>query len=47
LALRFCEDLPQSQIAQRLGISQVHVSRLLSATLERLRQSFWDDAAMR
>jgi RNA polymerase sigma-B factor len=47
LALRFCEDLPQSQIARRLGISQVHVSRLLSATLERLRQYFWDDAAMR
>ena len=47
LKLRFCEDLPQTQIAERLGISQVHVSRLLSATLERLRQDFWEDAPAR
>lgn len=39
LRLRFCENLPQSQIGRALGMSQVHVSRLLAATLERLRQS--------
>jgi RNA polymerase sigma-B factor len=37
LRLRFIEDLPQSQIAARIGCSQMHVSRLLRATLERLR----------
>ena len=39
LHLRFVEDLPQSQIAERIGCSQMHVSRLLRATLERLRQA--------
>ncbi|MGH3675703.1 MAG: SigB/SigF/SigG family RNA polymerase sigma factor [Mycobacterium sp.] len=47
LRLRFRDDLPQTQIAARLGISQVHVSRLLAATLARLRQYFWDDAPAR
>ena len=37
LRLRFIEDLPQSRIAARIGCSQMHVSRLLRATLERLR----------
>jgi RNA polymerase sigma-B factor len=37
LRLRFIEELPQSQIAARIGCSQMHVSRLLRATLERLR----------
>ncbi len=35
--LRFFGNLTQSQIAARFGISQMHVSRLLSATLARLR----------
>jgi RNA polymerase sigma-B factor len=34
--LRFYEDLTQSEIAQELGISQMHVSRLLARSLERL-----------
>jgi RNA polymerase sigma-B factor len=38
LYLRFVEDLPQSQIARRIGCSQMHVSRLLRATLDRLRE---------
>jgi RNA polymerase sigma-B factor len=38
LRLRFVEDLPQSEIAARIGCSQMHVSRLLRATLERLRE---------
>lgn len=36
--LRFFEELTQSEIAARLGISQMHVSRLLRAALELLRQ---------
>jgi RNA polymerase sigma-B factor len=34
--LRFVEDLTQSEIAARLGISQMHVSRLLARTLATL-----------
>ena len=37
LLLRFFDGLTQSQIADRIGISQMHVSRLLSRTLEQLR----------
>nr|WP_314612551.1 RNA polymerase sigma factor SigF [Streptomyces sp. DSM 40976] len=36
--LRFVEELTQSQIGDRLGCSQMHVSRLLSRTMDRLRQ---------
>jgi RNA polymerase sigma-B factor len=39
IGLRFFEGMSQSQIAARLGISQMHVSRLLSRTLARLRTS--------
>jgi RNA polymerase sigma-B factor len=38
LHLRFVEDMTQTQIAQRVGISQMHVSRVLRATLRRLRE---------
>ena len=37
LYLRFYEGMTQSEIAKRLGISQMHVSRLLTRSLERLR----------
>jgi len=37
LLLRFFESLTQTQIAERVGISQMHVSRLLSRSLARLR----------
>jgi RNA polymerase sigma-B factor len=37
LYLRFAEDLNQSEIARRLGVSQMHVSRLLQSSLERMR----------
>ena len=37
LRLRFVDDLTQSEIAERVGISQMHVSRLLRRALERLR----------
>jgi RNA polymerase sigma-B factor len=38
LGLRFNEDLTQAEIAERLGMSQMHVSRLLRQSLERLRE---------
>jgi RNA polymerase sigma-B factor len=37
LTMRFFSEMTQSQIAAELGISQMHVSRLLSQTLQRLR----------
>ena len=40
LYLRFYKGLTQSEIADKLGISQMHVSRLLSRTLMRLREAF-------
>lgn len=39
LVLRFFEDRTQSEIADELGISQMHVSRLLSRTLDYLRKT--------
>jgi RNA polymerase sigma-B factor len=35
--LRFYEELSQSEIAAQVGTSQVHVSRLIRASLERMR----------
>ena len=35
--MRFFDGLSQSQIAERMGISQMHVSRLLAQSLTRLR----------
>jgi RNA polymerase sigma-B factor len=37
LILRFFESMTQTQIAERIGISQMHVSRLLAKSLSRLR----------
>jgi RNA polymerase sigma-B factor len=39
LYLRFFKGLTQSEIADRMGISQMHVSRLLSRTLAQLRHA--------
>ncbi|CAM5666030.1 RNA polymerase sigma factor SigF [Streptomyces olivaceoviridis] len=36
--MRFVEELTQAQIGERLGVSQMHVSRLLSRCLARLRE---------
>ncbi len=38
LYLRFGEDLTQSEIADRVGVSQMQVSRLLRRSLQRLRE---------
>jgi RNA polymerase sigma-B factor len=38
LALRFVEGLTQSEIAKRIGVSQMHVSRMLSRSLAKLRE---------
>ncbi len=40
MALRFVEQLPQTEVAKRLGISQMHVSRLQRAAVEHLRREF-------
>ena len=37
--LRFYEELSQSEIAKRVGISQMHVSRLLRRSFEHMRRS--------
>jgi RNA polymerase sigma-B factor len=37
LRLRFEEDLTQSEIGQRVGVSQMHVSRLIRQSIARLR----------
>ncbi|HEX5089077.1 MAG TPA: RNA polymerase sigma factor SigF [Nocardioides sp.] len=43
LLLRFFKNMTQSQIAEEIGVSQMHVSRLLSRTLEHLRSSLETD----
>ncbi|MDQ6746925.1 MAG: SigB/SigF/SigG family RNA polymerase sigma factor [Candidatus Dormibacteraeota bacterium] len=40
--LRFVEELPQSEVARRLGISQMHVSRLQRAAVDHLRSRLGD-----
>jgi RNA polymerase sigma-B factor len=45
LVLSFFRGLTQSQIAAELGISQMHVSRLLTRTVEQLRRGLTDQHA--
>jgi len=42
LTMRYFGEMTQSQIAQELGISQMHVSRLLTQTLAKLRDQLVD-----
>ncbi len=42
LTLRFYHDLSQTQIAAEIGVSQMHVSRLLRQSLARLRAELAD-----
>ena len=43
LVLRFFRNMTQSQIAAEVGISQMHVSRLLARSLEQLRAALQAD----
>lgn len=43
LHLRFVEDLTQTEIAQRVGVSQMHVSRLIRRSVAALRESAGED----
>jgi RNA polymerase sigma-B factor len=43
--LRFYLGLTQSEIADEIGVSQVHVSRILRATLSQLEEELGDEAA--
>jgi len=43
LLLRFFKNMTQSQIAEEIGISQMHVSRLLTRTLTQLRTSMAEE----
>ena len=42
LRLRFEEDLTQSEIGARVGVSQMHVSRLIRQSVARLREAAED-----
>jgi RNA polymerase sigma-B factor len=44
LRMRFVEGLTQSEIATSIGVSQMHVSRLLAASLEELRHHIASEA---
>jgi RNA polymerase sigma-B factor len=46
LHLRFFEGLTQSQIAQQIGISQMHVSRLIRRSLEKIRDEIAADEGL-
>jgi RNA polymerase sigma-B factor len=45
LALRFVNDMTQTQIAQEIGVSQMQVSRILRRALSRLRELTEDEDA--
>ncbi len=44
LTLRFFKGMTQSQIATEIGVSQMHVSRLLNRTLQHLRESLTESS---
>ena len=41
--LRFFEEKSQSEIAREIGVSQVHVSRLLAGTLAEMRSRLTEE----
>ncbi|MRT44778.1 sigma-70 family RNA polymerase sigma factor, partial [Xylella fastidiosa subsp. multiplex] len=45
LYMRFFGDMTQSRIAELLGISQMHVSRLISRSCSRMRDQIMRDVA--
>lgn len=46
LRLRFVEELPQTEIALRVGCSQMHISRLLRRSLDKLREVAEEEPAV-
>lgn len=46
LHLRFFEGMTQTQVATRIGISQMHVSRLIRKSIDNLRQFMAEDEAL-
>ena len=46
LTLRFFRGMTQSQIAAEIGVSQMHVSRLLNKTLAQLRDRLTEDPSL-
>jgi len=44
IKLRFVDGLTQSEIAAQVGLSQMHVSRLLATSLAHLRAAFTEDS---
>jgi RNA polymerase sigma-B factor len=45
MIMRFFDEMSQSEVAKRLGISQMHVSRLQRAALEHLREQLPSEGA--
>jgi RNA polymerase sigma-B factor len=45
MIMRFFDEMSQSEVAKRLGISQMHVSRLQRAALEHLREHLPSESA--
>ncbi|MEX2194680.1 MAG: SigB/SigF/SigG family RNA polymerase sigma factor [Thermoleophilaceae bacterium] len=45
LRLRFMDDLTQSEIAERMGLSQMHVSRLIRRSLAALQEAAQSDGS--
>ncbi|MGW4159542.1 SigB/SigF/SigG family RNA polymerase sigma factor [Streptomyces sp. NPDC004788] len=45
LSLRFGEELTQAEIGERLGLSQMHISRLLARILDELKAGLLEDRA--
>ncbi len=46
MALRFIDELPQTEVARRLGISQMHVSRLQRAAVDHLRREMGETVSL-
>lgn len=46
LHLRFFEGMTQTQVAARIGISQMHVSRLIRKSIDNLRQYMAEDETL-